>query len=71
VRLFQQYHDTDKTLVRAVIAATPGTYIEALSDPDLGFANVTTFQLLTHPKAVYGTMTAADRDANLANRSAL
>lgn len=61
-RDFQQYHDTDKALVRALIAATPITYIEALSDPELGFAQVTTLALLTHLQATYGTITSADRD---------
>lgn len=62
LRDFQVYHDTDKALVRAIIAATPGTYIATLSHPELGFAQVTTLQLLTHLHATYGTITAADRD---------
>jgi hypothetical protein len=66
VHVFQRYHDTDKALVRAIIAATPDTYIESLSNPEFGYANVTALQLMTHLKTVYGTMTAADRDANLA-----
>ncbi len=63
LRDFQQYHDTDKALVRAIIAATPLTYIETLSDPELGFAHVTALQLLTHLRSTYGTITAADRDS--------
>jgi hypothetical protein len=62
LRDFQQYHDTDKALVRAIIAATPLTYIETLSDPELGFAQVTTLSLLTHLHTTYGAITSADRD---------
>jgi hypothetical protein len=66
VRVFARYHDTDKALVRAIIAATPSTYIDALADAELGYANVTTLQVLQHLQDTYGVMTAADRDANLA-----
>jgi hypothetical protein len=66
VRVFTRYHDTDKALVRAIIAATPSTYIDALADAELGYANVTTLHLLQHLQDTYGIMTAADRDANLA-----
>lgn len=62
VRDFQVYHDTDKALVRAIIAATPSTYIDALSDPELGFAQVTALDLLTHLHTTYGTITSTDRD---------
>ena len=62
IREFQVYHDTDKALVRAIIAATPMTYIDALSDPELGFAQVTTLNLLTHLQTTYGTITSTDRD---------
>jgi hypothetical protein len=48
VRVFTRYHNTDKALVRAIIAATPSTYIDALADAELGYANVTTLQLLQH-----------------------
>jgi hypothetical protein len=56
--------------VRAILGATPGNYIVTLSDPDFGYANVTTIQLLTHLLNTYGTMTSADRDANQARMSA-
>jgi hypothetical protein len=63
LRDFQNYYDTDKALVRSIIAATPLTYIETLSDPELGFAQVTALQLLTHLRTTYGAITAADRDS--------
>jgi hypothetical protein len=66
VRVFQRYHDTDRALVRCIIAATPSTYIEALSHDEFGYATVTSLQLLTHLHTTYGVMTAADIDANMA-----
>jgi hypothetical protein len=69
-RFFQRYHDTDKALVRAIIAATPITYIEALSDVDFGFATVTTLQMMIHLTNTYGSMTSADREANLTRMNA-
>jgi hypothetical protein len=48
IRVFRIYHDTDKALVRAIMAATPTTHLEAIADPDLGYANISALQLLTH-----------------------
>jgi hypothetical protein len=70
VKVFNRYFDTDRALVRLIIAATPDTYIKALLDPMFGYANVTTLSLLTHLKTTYGEMTAADREANLARMNA-
>jgi hypothetical protein len=36
VKIFNQYFDTDRALVRLIIAATPDTYIKALLDPMFG-----------------------------------
>jgi hypothetical protein len=65
VRVLQRYHDTDRALVRCIIAATSSTYIEALPDDEFGYAMVTSFQLLTHLHTTYGVMTAADINANM------
>jgi hypothetical protein len=70
VKIFKHYLDTDKALVHLVIAATPDMYIKMLQHADFRYANVTTLALLTHLKATYGTMTAADRDANLVHMHA-
>jgi hypothetical protein len=70
VKIFNRYFDTDRALVRLIIAATPDTYIKALLDPMFGYANVTTLSLLTHLQTTYGEMTAADREANLARMNA-
>jgi hypothetical protein len=70
IQVFQLYHDVDKAIVRAIIAATPKAYIEILEDPELSFASVTALDLITHLRNTYGTMTATDRDANLARMHA-
>lgn len=62
---FKKYHNTDKALRKQLIAATPPVYIDALSDPDYGFGSVTCLQLLTHLWTTYGTLSIADKDANL------
>jgi hypothetical protein len=54
-------------LVRTIIAAPPATYLSALDDDELDFAVVTALHLITHLLTKYGTITATDRDTNLAN----
>jgi hypothetical protein len=63
-RVFKLYNDTDKALVKQLIAATPLTYIEALQDDNVGFARVTCLQMLTHLYTEYGQISLAERDAN-------
>jgi hypothetical protein len=64
IHIFQRYHNVDKALVRLIIAACPPSYINALSDPVLGFASVTCLQMLTHLKTMYGRITMAEKEAN-------
>jgi hypothetical protein len=61
---FQAYHNTDKALVRLLIAAVPETYIDALSDAEYGFANVTCRQLLVHLHTNYGRISIAEKEIN-------
>ena len=70
VRVFQRYHDTDKALVRLIIAATPMVYLITLSDDEVGFANVHTIDLLDHLQEAYAQLTPADRDNNIATMTA-
>jgi hypothetical protein len=63
-RTFQQYHDTDKALVKLLLEALPRTYVEELEDDNIGFANVTCLQLLTYLYDAYGSISLADRDNN-------
>jgi hypothetical protein len=69
IRVFRCFHDTDKALVRAIMAATPTTYLDTIADPDLGYANISAIQILTHLFDTYGNLTPADRQANLTTMS--
>lgn len=62
--VFARYHDTDKALLKLLIAAVPPVYIEVLCDEDYGFATVTTLDMLTHLKTAYGRISIAEREAN-------
>ena len=50
------FNDGNKVFGKKIVAATLLAYISELSDPDLGFTNVTSFQLLTYLKENYGTV---------------
>jgi hypothetical protein len=59
------YKDTENQLKSMLIKAVPTIYIEELQDPVLGFATVTTRQLLQHLDDNYGTVTARDLARNM------
>lgn len=63
---FDLYHDTDKILVKQLIAATPDEHIFALHDEHAGYGNITTLQMLTHLWTTYGLITREELKANLA-----
>jgi hypothetical protein len=65
-REFQLFTTTEAQLKRQVLAAVPPTFTNALKDRTLGFANITTFAILTHLNATYGTITTDDLDRNMA-----
>jgi hypothetical protein len=62
---FHTYQDTDRAIVRQLLAATDHSYIAALSHPAIGFTNVTALQIMTHLYATYGVISLAEREANL------
>ena len=63
--LFLQYDSTDKALKQLLLGAVDDMFVNALSDPHVGYANVTTLQLLTHLYNTYGKVTDADLHRNL------
>jgi hypothetical protein len=65
-REFQIFTTTKAQLKRQILAAVPPTFTNALNDRTLGFANVTTFAILTHLTTTYGTITTDDLDRNMA-----
>jgi hypothetical protein len=59
------YANTDKALKKLILQAVPTVFTQKLKDERLGYANVTTLQLLTHLDTTYGTITIDDLDRNL------
>lgn len=68
---FLLYVATSTALKKLLLAAVPDTFVELLKDDALGYANVTTLQLLNHLDTTYGTVTPDDLAANLATMDAL
>jgi hypothetical protein len=64
-RVFHVYQDTDRAIVRQLIAATHYSYISALAHPDIGFANVTALQIMQHLYDNYGVISIAQRQSNI------
>lgn len=65
LRHFRLYTATEQGLRAMLIKAVPIMYFEALLSEDMGFATVTTLQLLTHLWSTYGKITSAELVANL------
>jgi hypothetical protein len=63
---FNTYHMTDAALKKQLIAAIPETYIDILQDQHMGFANVTSLQIMNHLQTTYGKLTIDELTANLA-----
>jgi hypothetical protein len=63
--IFRQYHAIDNALRNQLIAAVPHIYISTLSDPTVGFGNVTCLDILTHLRTNYGTITSDELDKNM------
>jgi hypothetical protein len=63
--IFRAYHTTDNALKLQLIAACPDEYLVSLKDPSIGFARVTTLDMLTHLWAEHGVIRASDLAANI------
>eukprot|EP00978_Attheya_sp_CCMP212_P008993 scaffold21179_cov47-Attheya_sp.AAC.4 len=61
---FRIYHDVNKALRNQLIAATPDTYLQELRDPDLGYANTSCLEIITHLRDTYGEIAQEDLNAN-------
>ena len=64
-QIFRTYDELDKDLKTQIIQATPLCYINAKRHRTLGFATVTSLDLLTHLWTTYGTITQAELDENV------
>ncbi len=65
VKATTAYNSMEATLKAQIIAATPDIFIKALKHNAYSYAQVTAFQLITHLKTTYGTVTFQDLKANL------
>ena len=63
-KLFNQYDACDRALKQLLIGAVDDMFINALCDPHVGYANITTLQLLTHLYDTYGRITDVDLRKN-------
>ena len=64
LKRFEDYKTASKTIKDAVLSTVPEAFIATLSDPDVGFGNVTILQIFDHLMATYGTVTREDLDQN-------
>jgi hypothetical protein len=62
---FNTYHKTDAALRKQLIDAIPAEYIDILQDQEMGFANVTTLEIMTHLQSNYGTLSINELTENL------
>jgi len=62
--LYKEYNDTNKALKSFLISAVDDLYIRALKDKYIGYANVTTLQMLTHLYANYAKITLTNLEEN-------
>lgn len=62
---FKTFLVTEAALKQQVLLAVPEVFYEVLGDEEIGYANITTKQILTHLDSTYGTITEDDIDKNL------
>jgi len=62
LKRFEDYKTVSKNIKDAVISAVPESFIATLSDPDVGFGNVTILQIFEHLMTTCGTVTHEDLD---------
>jgi len=62
--LYKKYNDIDKAMKSLLISAIDDSYIRALKDKYIGYANVTMLQMLTHLYTNYAKITPTDLNEN-------
>ena len=63
-KLFKQYDATDKALKQLLLGAVDDMFVRSLRNRHIGYANVTTLQILTHLYTTYAQIKPSDLDAN-------
>lgn len=59
-----EYMTVSHELKKGIIAAVDNKYLEILEDADMGYADVTCAQMLSHLKTTYGSIVREDIDKN-------
>lgn len=70
VRIFKEYQNTDAALKHLLLKAVDDAYVCELKDATLGYAQITTFDLITHLRDRYGTIEPEMLEANEKRMSA-
>ena len=63
-KLFHEYNNTDKALKQLLLGAVDDMFTRAIKNRYIGYANVTTKQLLTHLITTYGKISGNDLRLN-------
>ena len=63
-KLVKQYDATDKALKQLLLSAVDDMFVRTLRHRHVGYANVTTLQLLTHLYSVYANINPVDLQEN-------
>jgi len=64
VEIFKEFNNTDKALKQQLLGAVDDMLTRVLKNGYIGYANVTTKQLLAHLFVTYGTITSGDLRQN-------
>jgi hypothetical protein len=68
--LYKEYDATDKALKSLLLSTVDETYVRSLRDKYIGYANVTTLQMITHLYTSYAKISESDLEENDARMKA-
>jgi hypothetical protein len=63
-QVYRTYHNVDQAIKKLIIESFNDTYLNALSDEIVGYANCTSLQLLTHLLTYYAMITPTELTQN-------
>ena len=63
-KLYNEYDATDKALKSLLLSAVDETYVRSLRNKYIGYANITTLEMITHLYSSYAKITESDLEAN-------
>jgi hypothetical protein len=63
-QVYRTYHNVDQAIKKLIIESFDDTYLNALSDEIVGYANCTSLQLLTHLLAYYAMIAPTELTQN-------